>query len=723
MTSKKTILVLGGLFEIHKRLIDLGHRVISIALDSETKLIPSEISEKLYAGPFIFPENTELEIIVNFGTDLANSHSIDVVFCYTELLQVATAFIAKNLGLNYHKTKTVFRVQDKYEMRKELNTQGISQPFFEIYQDLSSLLEDSEKFSFPVVIKPVSSWGSRGIRICKDLDSLIDTVSMAFSDVVFNGKVLVEQKLLGQEFSVEFFSENGEHYPLAITRKFLHQGSFIEAAHVLPALLEEKQKETIENYVATILSKLGIENGITHTEIIINDDVINVLETHIRVGGDNIYNLLSAALDVDILDLILRQSIGEKIGDVLNELAPSKSAAVVYAINTQPSKIKSIRGLKNVNDHDGIIDVKMACSEGHFLPQTKDSFSRIGRISAVGETESEAIKCATEAWKEIYLSSEFPLEHNVSSNVVEFSRQQKVEQSQRKTILIVHSANVSRLRHFKKLRSLNYRFLLMMDKPAWESQFVDRVFPTNTKDLGSVKQIAETLKKSENIDGVITFTEHGVPAAAAVADVLGLNSNSEKVALFARDKFRMRQRFQEHEIPNPEFGLISSVNEACSFLNQVGAPIVIKPIIGGGSQFIRLMKTEEDIKNYLPLILENAWEEFKYDPLYSVLKSEYNNAVLAEEYLEGGECSIESLIHNGKSYHIAIHDKPLPMRGPYFTEHYYRTPSVLSVEIQNALFDIVSRAHKAIGMTSGACLLYTSPSPRDGLLSRMPSSA
>ena len=31
--------------------------------------------------------------------------------------------------------------------------------------------------------------------------------------------------------------------------------------------------------------------------------------------------------------------------------------------------------------------------------------------------------------------------------------------------------------------------------------------------------------------------------------------------------------------------------------------------------------------------------------------------------------------------------------------------------------------HTVIDATAGGCLLYTSPSPRDGLLSRMPSSA
>ena len=44
------------------------------------------------------------------------------------------------------------------------------------------------------------------------------------------------------------------------------------------------------------------------------------------------------------------------------------------------------------------------------------------------------------------------------------------------------------------------------------------------------------------------------------------------------------------------------------------------------------------------------------------------------------------------------------------------------------MLDIVTSANVACGFHGGdpeimACLLYTSPSPRDGLLSRMPSSA
>ena len=43
--------------------------------------------------------------------------------------------------------------------------------------------------------------------------------------------------------------------------------------------------------------------------------------------------------------------------------------------------------------------------------------------------------------------------------------------------------------------------------------------------------------------------------------------------------------------------------------------------------------------------------------------------------------------------------------------------------IENAKEKITSAATEAIAGALPGCLLYTSPSPRDGLLSRMPSSA
>ena len=45
------------------------------------------------------------------------------------------------------------------------------------------------------------------------------------------------------------------------------------------------------------------------------------------------------------------------------------------------------------------------------------------------------------------------------------------------------------------------------------------------------------------------------------------------------------------------------------------------------------------------------------------------------------------------------------------------------IDIGNALTEMAARMTKGVPQADGSCLLYTSPSPRDGLLSRMPSSA
>ena len=45
------------------------------------------------------------------------------------------------------------------------------------------------------------------------------------------------------------------------------------------------------------------------------------------------------------------------------------------------------------------------------------------------------------------------------------------------------------------------------------------------------------------------------------------------------------------------------------------------------------------------------------------------------------------------------------------------------VELQIESFDILSSCSRSLPLEVNSCLLYTSPSPRDGLLSRMPSSA
>ena len=76
-----------------------------------------------------------------------------------------------------------------------------------------------------------------------------------------------------------------------------------------------------------------------------------------------------------------------------------------------------------------------------------------------------------------------------------------------------------------------------------------------------------------------------------------------------------------------------------------------------------------------------------------------------------------------------LQNKPLHHIAPH-TQRYLLTGilTVIPIWITWVVFEIILRQLTRIGRPgvwalSRTCLLYTSPSPRDGLLSRMPSSA
>lgn len=196
---------------------------------------------------------------------------------------------------------------------------------------------------------------------------------------------------------------------------------------------------------------------------------------------------------------------------------------------------------------------------------------------------------------------------------------------------------------------------------------------------------ARTLDEAERIEGVIAFVEHSVTAGAAVAAALGLPFVSPEAAVLARDKFRMRRALTEAGIPSPGFGVARSADEAIGLGEQLGYPLVIKPLIGGGSMFTRRIDGPAEMRTHFAPMQAGAWDAFDYDPLYAAGKREYGNGLLVEAYVDGGEISVESLIVDGTTRVLAVHDKPLPMRGPHFEEIYYRTPSRLPADVRDPM--------------------------------------
>jgi biotin carboxylase len=174
---------------------------------------------------------------------------------------------------------------------------------------------------------------------------------------------------------------------------------------------------------------------------------------------------------------------------------------------------------------------------------------------------------------------------------------------------------------------------------------------------------------------------------------------SPETARLARDKYAMRRAFGKVGLRQPSFDLATDADQARNAASRIGYPVVLKPILGGGSKYVRRIDSPTELAEHFPAIQRGSWDGFAHDPLHQDCLAEYGEAVLLEGFIPGQEISVESLVNRGQTEIIAVHDKPQAMDGPYFAEEHYATPSRYSPEM---LYASVDSAHRALGIDIGA---------------------
>ncbi len=68
-------------------------------------------------------------------------------------------------------------------------------------------------------------------------------------------------------YTVEAVSYNKKHSILAISAEVFKEGTFIINYTIMPAPIDESQKQLIMEKVMLFLDDMQMENGITHTEV------------------------------------------------------------------------------------------------------------------------------------------------------------------------------------------------------------------------------------------------------------------------------------------------------------------------------------------------------------------------------------------------------------------------------------------------------------------------
>lgn len=193
-------------------------------------------------------------------------------------------------------------------MATEFEAGHVTTPRTTIVADLRELwaLHAAGAVGFPCVVKPADGAGSAGVTVVTGPEELEPAWHAARAASVMYGmpcdeRILVQEHVLGREFSVESVTQHEVTTHLCITRKHTTDGIHrVELGHALPACLPAAAERALLEEAGRAIAAVGVRNGATRTELALGPDGrCTVLEIGARLGAGHIGVLMQHALGID----------------------------------------------------------------------------------------------------------------------------------------------------------------------------------------------------------------------------------------------------------------------------------------------------------------------------------------------------------------------------------------------------------------------------------------
>lgn len=375
----KALVLAGGLPQI-ELLKQLRERNIETVLaDGNPNAVARPFADKFY----------QLAIFdIDAVKDLALKEEVDFIItvCADQVLLVV-AQVSEMLGLPcYIDYETAQNVSDKIRMKSVFKANGI--PTSD-YVQLDGFKEENLKhLKFPLVVKPVDAYSSKGVRKAENFEELEKFYKEA-EEISRSGGVIVEEFCAGKEISVDAFVENGKAKILCVSNseKIQDDGRFVIFRGRYPVAASEKVMKQIEVVAQQIADAFALKNCPLLIQMIDSGDSVSVLEFCARTGGNMKYLLIKYACGVDVISAAIDLSVGKT--PVINPTDTKNKFVVNDFIYCNPGKFDRVEGADELIENGVLTEFCVIRPKGTLAKGVCSSSDRIAGFTITASSLEE----------------------------------------------------------------------------------------------------------------------------------------------------------------------------------------------------------------------------------------------------------------------------------------------------------------------------------------------
>jgi len=315
MADGKRLLLLGGsryLLPVIEAAQKLG--IYTITCDYLPDNIAHRYSDE-YCNVSIIDQEAVLQVAKKLKIDGIMSFACDPGV-------VTAAYVAEKLGLpSCGSYESVCILQNKGRFRKFLAEHGFTVPAAKGYTSVEEALGDTDRFSWPVIVKPTDSAGSKGVTRVDDPGKLEESIRYALS-FSHCDEFIIEDFIEKKGFSsdTDSFSVDGELKFVSFSSQRFDEKAenpYTPSAYSWPASISPEHQEELTKEIRRLLKLLKMRTSIYNIEVRESTSgKAYIMELSPRGGGNRLAEMLRYATGVDLITNAVRAAVGMPVEGV-----------------------------------------------------------------------------------------------------------------------------------------------------------------------------------------------------------------------------------------------------------------------------------------------------------------------------------------------------------------------------------------------------------------------
>ncbi|MER8374820.1 acetyl-CoA carboxylase biotin carboxylase subunit family protein [Mesorhizobium sp. M1406] len=319
-----------------------------------------------------------LDALVHECSRLRATYDIAGITSAYEAVYATVGKLCRHFDLPGPNPASIEQCCDKFAQRQLLAKAGVPMPTYRLASDATEVESSVAEIGLPAVVKPAVGSGSRGVRLCRDVDELVEHTAYLFGGEYTwrsSPRILIEEFAQGPSYTAQIMGNE----IIGITgNRFGPPPHFVYSEFTYPAVLTDDDHKRIVDVSLSCLRALGLGWGPTNIEFRWSKCGPVVIEVNPRLAGWD-PQLVQLAHGIDLV----AEHIKIVVGDEWNlGRRHSQTAATRFLVPDGDGILDSIEGVSRAAAVPGVAEVRLYVKPKTPFVRKGNHLDCIGHVTA-----------------------------------------------------------------------------------------------------------------------------------------------------------------------------------------------------------------------------------------------------------------------------------------------------------------------------------------------------